>query len=393
MVFVLVGLGVAALRRGPRRLARGDRPPGRGRVAARVAGRVAVLVVVALGAWNLTHQPPAVHPDGGWPAGEARRRPGRCGAHGGRRRRDDVVDAALDPRLQVDRGGGLSAGAARPGGRGRDAARRGPGQRRPAPGRAGRLVLLCDDLFRDATGADCGGPAEDAGRRTRLARRSGRCSTGSRPRPDAGSSVYGPASADAPRRKCERRRPRRRRSLSPRPGRWRAIRVVPWVDCASSGRAPGPRCARTERTVLTAVAEAPAARAGLVADDGRACGPRRRPSGRRRTGARIARAPRSVDAARRVRADPAVGIRAAVAAHAHGKVVLHDLADLRLGQELVRAKRVLDAGGRVGRPGGDEPRYCGVSASSRSSRRPRASLVAVPRDGIRSPRISREIVE
>ena len=38
-------------------------------------------------------------------------------------------------------------------------------------------------------------------------------------------------------------------------------------------------------------------------------------------------------------------------------------------------------------------RYCGVSASSRSSRRPRASLVAVPREGIRSPRISREIVE
>src|SRR5664279_3593168 len=39
------------------------------------------------------------------------------------------------------------------------------------------------------------------------------------------------------------------------------------------------------------------------------------------------------------------------------------------------------------------PRYCGVSASSRSSRRPRASFVAVPSDGMRSPRISREIVE
>ena len=34
-----------------------------------------------------------------------------------------------------------------------------------------------------------------------------------------------------------------------------------------------------------------------------------------------------------------------------------------------------------------------TSASSRSSRRPRASLVAVPNDGIRSPRIRREIVE
>ena len=44
-------------------------------------------------------------------------------------------------------------------------------------------------------------------------------------------------------------------------------------------------------------------------------------------------------------------------------------------------------------PDATSPRYCGVSASSRSSRRPRASFVAVPSDGIRSPRMSREIVE
>src|SRR2546423_1537980 len=44
-------------------------------------------------------------------------------------------------------------------------------------------------------------------------------------------------------------------------------------------------------------------------------------------------------------------------------------------------------------PAETRPRYWGVSASSRSSRRPRASLVAVPSDGIRSPRIRREIVE
>src|SRR5690242_1030768 len=44
-------------------------------------------------------------------------------------------------------------------------------------------------------------------------------------------------------------------------------------------------------------------------------------------------------------------------------------------------------------PAATRPRYCAVSASSRSSRRPRASLVAVPRDGMRSPRIRREIVE
>jgi len=39
------------------------------------------------------------------------------------------------------------------------------------------------------------------------------------------------------------------------------------------------------------------------------------------------------------------------------------------------------------------PRYCGPSSFSPSSRRPRASLVAVPSDGMRSPRTSREIVE
>ena len=29
-------------------------------------------------------------------------------------------------------------------------------------GMGGSLVVLCDQLFRDAIGADCGGPAEDA---------------------------------------------------------------------------------------------------------------------------------------------------------------------------------------------------------------------------------------
>ena len=39
------------------------------------------------------------------------------------------------------------------------------------------------------------------------------------------------------------------------------------------------------------------------------------------------------------------------------------------------------------------PRYCGPSSFSPSSRSPRASFVAVPSDGMRSPRTSREIVE
>src|SRR4029079_14508387 len=39
------------------------------------------------------------------------------------------------------------------------------------------------------------------------------------------------------------------------------------------------------------------------------------------------------------------------------------------------------------------PRYCGPSSFSPSSRRPRASLVAVPSEGMRSPRTRREMVE
>ena len=38
------------------------------------------------------------------------------------------------------------------------------------------------------------------------------------------------------------------------------------------------------------------------------------------------------------------------------------------------------------------PKYCGVSASSWISRRPRASFVAGPSEGVRSPRVSRERV-
>src|SRR5712692_5204469 len=44
-------------------------------------------------------------------------------------------------------------------------------------------------------------------------------------------------------------------------------------------------------------------------------------------------------------------------------------------------------------PDETRPRYCAGSASSWSSRRPRASLVAVPSEGIRPPRTSLEIVE
>jgi hypothetical protein len=83
----------------------------------------------------------------------------------------------------------------------------------------------------------------------------------------------------------------------------------------------------------------------------------------------------------------------AVAAHPHGQVVLHDLADLRLAEELVGPERVLDARGRVRVAGGDEAeilRRVGVVSELAEAT---GQLVAVPSEGIRSPRISREIVE
>ena len=46
--------------------------------------------------------------------------------------------------------------------------------------------------------------------------------------------------------------------------------------------------------------------------------------------------------------------RTAVAAHPDREVVLHDLADLRLAEELIGPQGVLDAGGRVHRPRCDE---------------------------------------
>lgn len=144
MVVVLVGLGLAALI--------GGRRP--------VGPAVAAIAVVAILGWNLTHQPPAVHPDGGWPAGEAA---------------GDRVDAAL-AAAGIDRGSvvvlrsipdfksteavayplvrlGRSVVAETPKGTA-------PGSAAPPAAPAG-WVLLCDDLFREVTGADCGGPAED----------------------------------------------------------------------------------------------------------------------------------------------------------------------------------------------------------------------------------------
>jgi 4-amino-4-deoxy-L-arabinose transferase-like glycosyltransferase len=152
MVFTLVGLGVAAL---AAVTARTD-PPAR-----RLVGPIVAAVgVLALVSWNLGHLPPAIHPDGGFPAAE----------QAGSRVEAALADAGIGseevlrirslpdfksseamayPLVRAGRvvvadtpaGIIVHGGAAE--------------ERQP-----GALVLLCDDRFREAIGAGCGGPAE-----------------------------------------------------------------------------------------------------------------------------------------------------------------------------------------------------------------------------------------
>ncbi len=147
MVVLLVGIGVAAL------VADG-RPP-----ALALAG----IGMVALVGWNLTHQPPAVHPDGGWPAGETAGAQVDAALTDAGVGRDRVVtlrslpdfkstEAVAYPLVRLERAivaetpKGVAPGSVAP----------------SAPPDTAAWVVLCDQLFRESIGADCGGPAEDA---------------------------------------------------------------------------------------------------------------------------------------------------------------------------------------------------------------------------------------
>ncbi len=136
MIFVVIGLGAGALARW--------RPDGRpvGIVAAAAALAVAVV-------FNASIWPPAVAPDGGWPAGEA----------AGDRILDSVgLGSIPDPLPNLHSLPTFkSADAVR-----FPLVRRGMTTWDQAAAAEGwPHVVLCDDLFRDAIGADCGGPAED----------------------------------------------------------------------------------------------------------------------------------------------------------------------------------------------------------------------------------------
>ena len=147
MVFVLVGLGASALVR---------------EIRAPIGLAVAAVVLVALLGWNLTHLPPAVHPDGGFPAGDAvaRQVDATLGEHGVDRAQATRIrslpefkstEALVYPLARI----GRSYVADLPKGQ------RALGSASTADPAAG-LVVLCDQLFHDSIGTDCGGPAEDA---------------------------------------------------------------------------------------------------------------------------------------------------------------------------------------------------------------------------------------
>ena len=143
MVVVLVAVGLAAL------IKRGV-TAGRSAGPTAINGALAGLVVVALVAWNLATQPPAAAADGGWQAAQGAAARVTTAAGGG-----PLVLASL-PTFKSDEALRMPLVAAAvevmPSGL------NGPSLGGPTATR----VILCDQLFHEAIGADCGGPAEDA---------------------------------------------------------------------------------------------------------------------------------------------------------------------------------------------------------------------------------------
>jgi hypothetical protein len=130
LVFVAAGLGAAALWRRPSVLAR-----------AVVAAGVAAAVVFNVSIW-----PPAVAPDGGWPAAE--QAAARIAATVGER---DFALLAIPDFKSAD---AYAFPLARAG--------HAPSLLADTMGLDGvRIVVVCDRLFEETVGARCGGPAED----------------------------------------------------------------------------------------------------------------------------------------------------------------------------------------------------------------------------------------
>ncbi len=147
MVFTLVGLGAGAVWR--------VRPRQSAATGARAAERpvpirpaLVIVAVTALLVWNVVTQPPAVHPDGGFPAAEAAGARILAATGGGTpitlRSLPDFKSTEAYAYPLVRAGATVVADT----GSGPVATARGP------------LVLLCDSLFEKVIGAPCGGAAE-----------------------------------------------------------------------------------------------------------------------------------------------------------------------------------------------------------------------------------------
>ena len=141
MVFVLVGVGAAALWGvGGRAVTSVAATPGR---------LLASAVMVAIVAWALPHQPPAVAPDGGFPAAEAAAArieavipdgPIAFGSLPVFKTPETYVYPLVRDGRRVD---AVTLDGSSPVG-------------------AGDLAVVCDSLFNEVIGAPCGGPAESA---------------------------------------------------------------------------------------------------------------------------------------------------------------------------------------------------------------------------------------
>jgi 4-amino-4-deoxy-L-arabinose transferase-like glycosyltransferase len=149
-VFVLAGLGIGRL----------------ARTAAPIGPALAALGVVTVVGWNLLHLPPAIHPDGGFPAGAVTAERVDAVLTRAGITRTEVIEVRSLPTFKSTEavayplaGLGRRYIATVPKGVA-------PGSVDPAldpgssSGETSGLVLLCDDLFRASTGAACGGPAE-----------------------------------------------------------------------------------------------------------------------------------------------------------------------------------------------------------------------------------------
>jgi 4-amino-4-deoxy-L-arabinose transferase-like glycosyltransferase len=137
MVFTLLGMGAAVAWR-----IRGAAP--RSLPVGPIMAAAGVVVVVA---WNVAHQPPAVHPDGGFPAADAAaaRIIGVVG--------DDPITLVSLPGFKTTEAYGyplVRAGATVRSATGGD----------PDAVAEGAVVVICDSRFEVVIGAPCGGPAE-----------------------------------------------------------------------------------------------------------------------------------------------------------------------------------------------------------------------------------------